>query len=113
MKVTAANEEYYRFYRQSLEDVASLRLPVDTARKMHVVPAGGTPWFVALFGRDSLIVSLQTANVYPAFARGTLVSRIVRQPMMMNFGRPTPSPCRSRREYQVSSTKHGNGEYGA
>jgi glycogen debranching enzyme len=30
------------------------------------------PWFVALFGRDSLIVSLQTMLVYPEFARGAL-----------------------------------------
>jgi glycogen debranching enzyme len=72
LKVTVANEEYYRFYRQSIDDIASLRLPVDNGRKTHFVPAGGTPWFVALFGRDSLIVSLQTANVFPDFARGTL-----------------------------------------
>ena len=30
------------------------------------------PWFVGLFGRDSLIVSLQNAMVYPGFARGAL-----------------------------------------
>ena len=36
------------------------------------VPAAGVPWFVALFGRDSLIASLQNALVYPGFARGTL-----------------------------------------
>ncbi len=36
------------------------------------MPAAGLPWFVALFGRDSLIVSLQNALVYPDFARGAL-----------------------------------------
>ena len=30
------------------------------------------PWFVALFGRDSLIASLQSALVYPEFATATL-----------------------------------------
>ncbi|CAB4046980.1 hypothetical protein LMG9964_00612 [Paraburkholderia phenoliruptrix] len=30
------------------------------------------PWFVALFGRDSLIASLQTALVHPGFARAVL-----------------------------------------
>jgi glycogen debranching enzyme len=30
------------------------------------------PWFVGLFGRDSLIVSLQNAMVYPGFTRGAL-----------------------------------------
>ena len=39
---------------------------------MRLVPAAGLPWFVALFGRDSLIVSLQTALVYSDFARGAL-----------------------------------------
>jgi hypothetical protein len=32
---------------------------------LQFVPAAGVPWFVALFGRDSLIVSLQNALVYP------------------------------------------------
>src|SRR5262249_45340958 len=29
---------------------------------------GGVPWFVTLFGRDTLIASLQNAIVYPGFA---------------------------------------------
>jgi glycogen debranching enzyme len=37
------------------------------------MPAAGIPWFVAVFGRDSVTVSLQTMAVYPEFARGTLV----------------------------------------
>jgi glycogen debranching enzyme len=36
------------------------------------VPAAGVPWFVTLFGRDSLIVSLQNMFVSPGFARGAL-----------------------------------------
>jgi glycogen debranching enzyme len=39
---------------------------------MVFLPAAGLPWFVAPFGRDSLIVSLQNILVYPEFARGTL-----------------------------------------
>jgi glycogen debranching enzyme len=39
---------------------------------LGVVPAAGIPWFVGLFGRDSLIVSLQNAMVYPDFPRGSL-----------------------------------------
>lgn len=37
-----------------------------------VVPAAGVPWFLALFGRDSLIVSLQSLPVFPEFIRGSL-----------------------------------------
>jgi len=36
------------------------------------IPAAGVPWFVAIFGRDSLIVSLQNMLVFPGFARGAL-----------------------------------------
>ena len=36
------------------------------------VPAAGVPWFVTLFGRDSLIVSLQTLMLSPRFALATL-----------------------------------------
>jgi glycogen debranching enzyme len=39
---------------------------------MVFVPAAGLPWFVALFGRDSLIASLQNMIVWPDFARGAL-----------------------------------------
>ena len=36
------------------------------------VPAAGVPWFVTLFGRDSLLVSLQTLALSGRFAEGTL-----------------------------------------
>ncbi|HZL00996.1 MAG TPA: glycogen debranching N-terminal domain-containing protein [Caulobacteraceae bacterium] len=72
LKIQAGNEEFWRFYHQSLEDMAALRLPIEGTDHLQFVPAGGVPWFVALFGRDSLIVSLQNAMVYPDFARGAL-----------------------------------------
>jgi glycogen debranching enzyme len=72
MKVRTSNEEFYRYYRQAVEDVAALRLPYRETDHLAFVPAAGVPWFVGLFGRDSLIVSLQTALIYPDFARGAL-----------------------------------------
>ncbi len=36
------------------------------------VPAAGIPWFVTLFGRDSLVVALQTLMLSPRLARGAL-----------------------------------------
>ena len=36
------------------------------------VPAAGIPWFVSLFGRDTLTVSFQTFAVSPRFALGSL-----------------------------------------
>lgn len=69
--ITTSNEDVYRFYKQSIEDMAALRLPPSEMQD-EVIPAAGVPWFVAPFGRDSLIVSLQNMMVYPDFARGAL-----------------------------------------
>ncbi len=72
VKIRASNEEFYRLFRQALEDMAALRLPMAGTDHMVFLPAAGLPWFLAPFGRDSLIVSLQNTLVYPDFACGTL-----------------------------------------
>ncbi len=72
LKIRTSNEEFYRLYRQALEDMAALRLPIAGTDHMVFLPAAGLPWFVAPFGRDSLIVSLQNILIYPEFARGAL-----------------------------------------
>jgi glycogen debranching enzyme len=72
LKVRTGNEEFYRLYRQALEDMAALRLPMAETDHLVFLPAAGLPWFVAPFGRDSLIVSLQNQLIYPEFARGAL-----------------------------------------
>ena len=67
--------------RQAVDDLASLRIYVhdEGAADPHRhddadawVPAAGVPWFVSLFGRDSLVVSLQTLLLSPRFALGAL-----------------------------------------
>ena len=72
LKIRTSNDEFFRFYQQSVDDMASLRLPIEGTDHLQFVPAAGAPWFVALFGRDSLIVSLQNAMVHADFARGAL-----------------------------------------
>ena len=75
LTLTSTNEEFYRVVRQAVDDLAALRLPIDGA----VVPAAGLPWFLVLFGRDSLITSLQCLPVNIQFARGTLAVLGARQ----------------------------------
>ena len=70
--VTSSNEDLYRLFRQSVDDMAALRLPEMGEKTDEFIPAAGVPWFVTVFGRDSLIVSLQNLIVYPDFARGAL-----------------------------------------
>ncbi|MDT5282025.1 MAG: hypothetical protein QOJ20_3220, partial [Mycobacterium sp.] len=72
LKLRTSNEEFYRFYHQAIDDMAALRLPIEGTDHMVFLPAAGLPWFMAPFGRDSLIVSLQNILVYPEFARGSL-----------------------------------------
>jgi glycogen debranching enzyme len=57
--------------RRSLVDLAALRFyPEDGSRDS--IPAAGLPWFMAMFGRDSLITSYQAIHTNPELARTTL-----------------------------------------
>jgi glycogen debranching enzyme len=68
LKIETSNRTVDRLFRQAIEDMSALRLPVEGSSDLQFVPAAGIPWFVALFGRDTLISSLQNAVVYPEFA---------------------------------------------
>jgi glycogen debranching enzyme len=60
-----------RIYRRSLIDLAALRF------RPRIVPGGalpaaGLPWFMSIFGRDSIITSFQALPFVPELARTTL-----------------------------------------
>jgi glycogen debranching enzyme len=71
-RLRTSNEDLYRLYRQSVEDMGALRLYEHDLGPDVWLPAAGVPWFVTLFGRDSLIVSMQNMLVDATFARGAL-----------------------------------------
>jgi glycogen debranching enzyme len=71
-QLTSANEDVYRAFTQSVEDMGALRLHEQDLAHDVWLPAAGVPWYVALFGRDSLIASLQNMIVSAPFARGAL-----------------------------------------
>jgi glycogen debranching enzyme len=58
-------------YRRSLVDLAALRFtpPVSGG---HSLPAAGLPWFMTMFGRDSIFTSLQALPFTPELAATTL-----------------------------------------
>ncbi len=72
VRIQTSNEEFYRMYRQAIDDMGALRLPVEGKHGQVLVPAAGLPWFMAPFGRDSLISSLQNIIIQPDFAKGAL-----------------------------------------
>lgn len=63
-----------RAYDRSLRDIASLRLAGEDASAGEYLIAAGIPWFVALFGRDTLIAAYQTLPFFPELARGSLLA---------------------------------------
>jgi glycogen debranching enzyme len=67
-----------RTYRASLSDLGALRMHPDLA-KGATLPAAGLPWFMALFGRDSLITSYQALPYLPELAATTLRVLAARQ----------------------------------
>jgi glycogen debranching enzyme len=57
---------------KSFVDLAALRITGDVRGEPYVMPAAGLPWFMTLFGRDTIIAGLQTLSVGPELARGAL-----------------------------------------
>ncbi|MGH3328098.1 MAG: amylo-alpha-1,6-glucosidase, partial [Streptomycetales bacterium] len=72
--VLVGNESLARTIERSHEDLAALRI-FDSAYTAHPatpVVAAGAPWFMTLFGRDSLLTGLMALDVDPGLALGTL-----------------------------------------
>lgn len=65
-------------YRASLSDLGALRMHPDLTEGA-TLPAAGLPWFMALFGRDSLITSFQALPYLPRLAATTLHVLAARQ----------------------------------
>ena len=62
-----------RTYQRSLVDLAALRFsPVMLPG--HYLPAAGLPWFMTMFGRDSIFTSLQALPFTPELAKTTLIA---------------------------------------
>jgi glycogen debranching enzyme len=59
-------------YRRSLVDLAALRFSPPVAGRGKSLPAAGLPWFMTLFGRDSIFTSLQALPFTPELAATTL-----------------------------------------
>jgi glycogen debranching enzyme len=70
-QVRASWDQLHNSFRQSVADLASLRMDEDK-RLPGQLPAAGMPWFMAVFGRDTLITCLQTLLFGTELARNAL-----------------------------------------
>lgn len=81
-RITAGDTGVTATVCQAIDDLAGLRMHTHETATNGVqtsgehrdlwVPAAGVPWFVTLFGRDALTVSLQTLSLTPRLALGSL-----------------------------------------
>jgi glycogen debranching enzyme len=70
-ELDADADDLCKVYHRSLVDLASLRIR-PRADLRWAMPAGGVPWFLTVFGRDSLIASYEALPFEPTLARATL-----------------------------------------
>jgi glycogen debranching enzyme len=67
-----------RIYERALVDLAALRF-FSVFAPGEALPAAGLPWFMAMFGRDSIITSFQALPFVPDLAASTLEVLALRQ----------------------------------
>jgi glycogen debranching enzyme len=67
-----SNQSLEQIYRQSLLDLAALRVRPDNVTIKSALPGGGLPWFMTVFGRDSLIAAYQALPFQDDLAQAAL-----------------------------------------
>ena len=70
-RISLADHAVEATLRRSQTDLGSLRI-FDTEKSNRAAVAAGAPWFMALFGRDSLLSSYMSLLIDPTLAVGTL-----------------------------------------
>ena len=68
-RISSDNELFDALIDASLRDLHALMMPVGDSE----LPAAGIPWYVAPFGRDSLLSACEVMMINPDVARGTLL----------------------------------------
>jgi glycogen debranching enzyme len=68
-RIATDNELFDRLIEASLRDLHALMMPVSDA----ALPVAGVPWYVAPFGRDSMLSSCEALMINPEVARGALL----------------------------------------
>ena len=66
-------DDLERAFSQSVSDLAALRIRAkDNGRVAGRLPAAGMPWFMTVFGRDTIVTGIQTMLLGPELARSAL-----------------------------------------
>ncbi|HEY3208282.1 MAG TPA: glycogen debranching N-terminal domain-containing protein [Actinomycetota bacterium] len=103
-KLESSWDKLGHIYWRSLVDLAALRFYPDILPDASV-PAAGLPWFMALFGRDSVITSYQSLPFTPELAETTLRVLASRQGQQMDDFRDE-EPGKILHELRVGELTH-------
>ena len=72
VRIHTSNDTVRNAWDQAVRDMEALQFEDPRAGRGTFIAAAGIPWFVTLFGRDSLVVAMQGISGYPEFAAGAL-----------------------------------------
>ncbi len=59
---------------RTARDLVALRIEAEYEDQTLMLPAAGLPWFLTLFGRDTLLTAFQTVAFGPRLAKGALLA---------------------------------------
>lgn len=83
LRVQCGDDRFSRLIERSMSDLGALLL-ADPENRGDVFVAAGAPWFLTLFGRDSLWVARMLLPVWPEIAAGTLRTLARRQGLVVD-----------------------------
>ncbi|HET6743228.1 MAG TPA: glycogen debranching N-terminal domain-containing protein, partial [Kribbella sp.] len=102
--VSCDDKRVERWLERSLDDVSALQLAADGDRYL----GAGPPWYLTLFGRDSLISSGMLIPVDPTLAAGTLRALAARQGTKVDVD-TAEQPGKIPHELRADVADHGGG----
>ena len=73
-RLDSDSHELADLFRQCASDMAALSVQLQLPDQRIHLPAAGLPWFLTLFGRDTLITAYQTVGFGPELAYGALIT---------------------------------------
>ncbi|GAA1565047.1 glycogen debranching N-terminal domain-containing protein [Kribbella hippodromi] len=102
--VSCDDKRVERWLERSLDDVRALQLATEDDRYL----GAGPPWYLTLFGRDSLISAGMLIPVDPDLAAGTLRALAARQGTKVDAG-SAEQPGKIPHELRAEVADHGGG----